>query len=105
MELVQSLVQAAKYVSVVPPKEKSQSIATQTDTPEPAPSDSEKAQAVTTVDKSTETVEEFSMPTAVPKGDDGNELVKVKKETVCDEKEEWEPVAEDEEEEEIYEGM
>ena len=106
MELVKSLVQAAKYVSVAPSKAKFPSIGTQTDPPESTPSDSEKVQAVITVDKSTETVEDFTSHSVVPKDDDSKGSVEVKQETVSDKKEHEERIVEDEEEgEDVSEGM
>ena len=63
VELVQSIVQAAKYVSLAPPKDKCTSIATQTEVQEPEADKGKLPPAVVTVDKSTETTEEYPAQT------------------------------------------
>ena len=61
---MQSIVQAAKYVSLAPPKDKCTSIATQTEVHEPVAAKEKLPPAVVTVDKSTETTEEYPAQTS-----------------------------------------
>ena len=60
---MQSIVQAAKYVTLAPPKDKCTSKATQTEVHEPVADKEILPPAVVTVDKSTETTEEYPVQT------------------------------------------
>ena len=76
---MQSIVQAAKYVSLAPLKDKCTSIATQTEVQEPEVDKEKLPPAVVTVDKSTETTQEYpAQTTTVPEKE---EVTEIKKET------------------------
>ena len=76
---MQSIVQAAKYVSLAPPKDKCTSIATQTEVHEPVADKEILPPAVVTLDKSTETTEEYPVQTTTEP--EKEEVAEVKEET------------------------
>ena len=87
------MVQAAKYVSLPPPKDKCTSIATQTEVQEPEVDKEKLPPAIVTVDKSTETTEQYPAPTATEP--EKGEVAEIKEETGSAEPEVEEEVGEE----------